>query len=69
MNLSETIPNSLKCKECGGEACICQDDDLWAAHCMDCDNAVGVRGEYDPCCKSKIDAIQKWNELNKDQSK
>ena len=60
---------TVRCKECGGKACICSDENFgkiaWAAHCMDCDNTIGDRGYYDPCAKSKDEAIQRWNELNK----
>ena len=55
-----------RCKECNGKACICDDIDSikWAAHCMNCDNTIGVRGYYDPCAKSREEAIMKWNKLN-----
>ena len=60
--MSEPI---VSCLECGGRACICEDGGKWAAHCEDCDNCVGTRGQYDPCCNSKEEAIIEWNVLNK----
>jgi len=53
-----------KCKECGGNVCICEDDGMWAAHCMDCDNAIGIRGYYDPCALTKEEAEIRWNKMN-----
>jgi hypothetical protein len=52
------------CIECGGSVCICNNGTGWAAHCMDCDNAIGHRGYYDPCAKNKYEACKIWNELN-----
>jgi len=56
-----------KCKECGDNPCIChcKKTDKWAAHCMNCDNAIGEIGYYHPIADSKKQAEKLWNELNK----
>jgi len=55
----------VRCKECGGGVCICSHDPKhWAAHCMDCDNAIGKIGFYDPCASSEIEAGRAWIKLN-----
>ena len=68
----------LRCKECGGRPCICcgssvKCDDSgctlcstgkWAAHCMECDNAIGKKGVHDNCADSQKQAIDMWNKLN-----
>jgi len=55
----------VRCKECGGKVCVCNDGpNKWAAHCMDCDNSIGKRGYYNPCAKSKFEAISLWSKLN-----
>lgn len=55
----------IRCKECNDKACVCSDGGKWAAHCMTCDNCIGKRGTYDPCAKTKKEAVILWNELNK----
>lgn len=52
------------CKDCCGKPCICECEGLWAAHCMDCDNAIGHTGFYDPCALTKDEAEIRWNKLN-----
>lgn len=55
----------VRCVECGGGVCICSHSDTeWAAHCMDCDNAIGKIGFYDPCAKSQEEAEEMWIKLN-----
>lgn len=53
-----------RCDECGDRACICEDDGMWAAHCMLCDKSIGKAGYYDPCASSKAEAIKLWNDIN-----
>ena len=53
------------CKDCEGKPCICEYEDKWAAHCMDCDNSIGEPGVYDACADSEEEAIERWNELNR----
>lgn len=66
--MSEIMP--INCKECGGKPCICTDGFArWAAHCMECDNAIGKPGYYDPCAESEEEAIKMWNNLNKPTGK
>ncbi len=60
-----TNPEKVRCIECGGGVCICHDSSGWAAHCMDCDNAIGERGFYDPCAKSEKEAGELWIKLNR----
>ena len=56
----------VRCKKCGGRVCICSySDTRWAAHCMECDNAIGEEGFYDPCASSEEEAREMWIELNK----
>ncbi len=55
---------AVLCIECGGSVCICEDGGRWAAHCMDCDNAIGKRGVYDPCAATREDAERQWAALN-----
>lgn len=58
-------PIEAKCIECGGGVCICNSGPRrWAAHCMDCNNTIGVRGFYDPCAKSEKEARERWDKLN-----
>lgn len=55
-----------KCSECGGEACICEDDFGWAAHCMSFDNNTAKKpGYYCPIHKTEGGAIEAWNWLNR----
>ena len=35
----------------------------WAAHCMNCDVAIGKPGYYDPCASSEEDARRQWVKL------
>lgn len=58
---------TIKCIECGNNACVCQDDDKWAAHCMTCDNSIGKRGYYHAVADSEAEAIRLWNDLNKEE--
>jgi len=53
-----------RCIKCGWGACICSDVGGWAAHCMNCDHAVGKPQFYDPCCETEEEAIKQWNEIN-----
>ncbi len=55
---------AFSCSECGGKVCICGEHGGWAAHCMDCANAIGKRGYYDPCADTQIEALKQWNALN-----
>jgi hypothetical protein len=54
-----------KCKKCGGKACVCEGPNgMWAAHCMDCDNAIGdIAGS----AQTKGDAEIFWDILNADE--
>ena len=62
--MEKKIHSLVKCKECGGKPCICQGSNgLWAAHCMDCDNAIG-HGGYDPCALTEGEAEIRWNRKN-----
>ena len=68
--MAKLQPNKLvpyPCKICGGKACICEDDGKWAAHCMECDNCIGRKGFYDPCCDSEYEATIMWNMLNEEK--
>jgi hypothetical protein len=68
LRLKENVminPEEVRCKECGGKVCICCASEIqWAAHCMDCDNSIGVRGYYDPCATSEEEAGELWIKLN-----
>lgn len=58
-------PEEVRRSKCGGGVCICQHSKTeWAAHCMDCDNSIGVRGYYDPCARSAKEAGEMWVVLN-----
>lgn len=60
--------NAIRCRECGGNACICTDEIGWAAHCMDCDNSTSrKRGYYDPRHRDEKEAVDAWNKLNEVQ--
>lgn len=48
----------VKCSKCGGKVCVCSVDDMWTAHCMDCDNEIRMP------CFSEEDAYDLWVEEN-----
>ena len=72
---SKDLPRCI----CGAGVCICgmdMDEAVehygydkgrtrfgWAAHCMDCDVAIGKPGYYDPCANSQDQAERRWIKL------
>ena len=59
------------CKECGSQPCVCSlelksGDEVWAAHCMNCDNGIGQTGDgmLDHPAGSEEEAEEMWNLLN-----
>lgn len=53
-----------RCRECGDKCCVCEMDDLWAAHCQRCENAIGKGGVVHYCASSKSKAVLMWNDEN-----
>jgi hypothetical protein len=59
----------VKCIKCNDNPCICCDDvdgsDLWAAHCMSCDNNTGDGDGVHYKHLTESEALNAWNAMNR----
>lgn len=61
---NDPTESSVRCIKCGGRVCICEMQDKWTAHCMDCDQKIGDGNGLDYSCDCPEDAKSQWEFIN-----
>jgi hypothetical protein len=61
---NDPYESEVRCIKCGGRVCICEMQDKWTAHCMDCDQKIGDGNGLDYSCDSPQDAKTYWEFIN-----
>jgi hypothetical protein len=52
------------CPFCGGKCCVCSINDLYRAHCMDCDCQISTNKNND-VFETAEEATEAWNTRNR----